>query len=154
MQVSNGGMKENFCGQNDHESVHSCGSEELDEGKDLAKKISTSGVWPVVLFACDGVERLLRPESWTVLDGNTEVAKRTQIPLVLAWALSVHKCQGMTLDRVEIDLSRSFEYGMVYVALSRVKGLDGLNLLGFDTSRIKVHPKVLQFYEELQAGQL
>ncbi|MCO5586723.1 hypothetical protein L7F22_040665 [Adiantum nelumboides] len=128
--------------------------DELDEGKDIAKKLSTSGLWPVVLFACDGVERLLKPESWSVMDGSAEVAKRTQIPLVLAWALSVHKCQGMTLDRVEIDLSKSFEYGMVYVALSRVKCLDGLRLIGFDPSLIKVHSKVVQFYEELKTGEL
>lgn len=128
--------------------------EELDEGKDLAKKLSPSGLWPVVLFACDGVERVLRPENWSIMDGNTEVAKRSQIPLILAWALSVHKCQGMTLDRVEIDLSRSFEYGMVYVALSRVKCLDGLRLAGFDASLIRAHNKVLQFYEELKTGEL
>ncbi|MCO5551238.1 hypothetical protein L7F22_004737 [Adiantum nelumboides] len=128
--------------------------DELDEGKDIAKKLSPSGLWPVVLFACDGVERLLKPESWIVMDGNTEVAKRTQIPLILAWALSVHKCQGMTLDRVEIDLSKSFEYGMVYVALSRVKCLDGLRLIGFDPSLMKVHSKVVQFYEELKTGEL
>ncbi|KAI5065568.1 hypothetical protein GOP47_0020263 [Adiantum capillus-veneris] len=128
--------------------------DELEEGKDVAKKLSPSGLWPVVLFACDGAERLLKPESWSVMDGNTEVAKRTQIPLILAWALSVHKCQGMTLDRVEIDLSKSFEYGMVYVALSRVKCLEGLRLIGFDPSLIKVHSKVVQFYEELKTGEL
>lgn len=126
--------------------------ESISEFKDLAKQLSPSGLWPVVLFACDSVERAVRPESWSVMDGNVEVAKRSQVPLILAWALSVHKCQGMTLDRVEIDLSRSFEYGMVYVALSRVKSLDGLRLIGFDASRIKVHSKVVQFYEELKSS--
>lgn len=111
--------------------------------------VSPSGVWPLVKFACDNVERLVAPESWTVLDGDVEVAKRTQVPLSLAWALSVHKCQGMTLDRVETDLSRAFDYGMVYVALSRVKSLQGLKLTGFDPTKIRVHPKVAQFYDEL-----
>ncbi|KAH7276566.1 hypothetical protein KP509_39G012100 [Ceratopteris richardii] len=127
---------------------------ELEEGQNVAKTISPSGLWPVVLFACDGTERLLRPETWSVMDGTREVASRTQIPLVLAWALSVHKCQGMTLDRVEIDLSKSFEYGMVYVALSRVKSLEGLKLTGFDPSLVKVHPKVVQFYNELTTCEL
>ncbi|KAL3683052.1 hypothetical protein R1sor_001074 [Riccia sorocarpa] len=114
--------------------------------------VSPSGVWPLVRFACDNLERLVVPESWTVLDGEVEVAKRTQVPLSLAWALSVHKCQGMTLDRVETDLSRAFDYGMVYVALSRVKSLQGLRLIGFDPSKIRVHPKVAHFYEELDGA--
>ncbi|KAJ7566934.1 hypothetical protein O6H91_02G124500 [Diphasiastrum complanatum] len=119
------------------------------EAKDTMRFVSPSGVWPVVRFACDGLERVVRPESWSVLEGNTEIAKRTQVPLILAWALSVHKCQGMTLDRVETDLSKAFDYGMVYVALSRIRSLDGLQLIGFDPSRIKVHSKVVSFYDKL-----
>jgi ATP-dependent DNA helicase PIF1 len=76
-----------------------------------------------------------------------------QVPLVLAWALSVHKCQGMTLDYVETDLSKAFGCGMVYVALSRVKSLEGLHLLGFDPSRIKTDPLVVKFYQELAVRQ-
>lgn len=68
---------------------------------------------------------------------------------MLGWALSVHKCQGMTLDRVETNLSRAFGHGMVYVALSRVKSLQGLRLIGFDPSRIKTLPVVARFYEGL-----
>ena len=60
------------------------------------------------------------------------------MPLALAWALSVHKCQGMTLDRVQTGLSRAFDCGMVYVALSRVRSLEGLMLTGFEPSRILV----------------
>ncbi|GLJ34332.1 hypothetical protein SUGI_0690360 [Cryptomeria japonica] len=56
--------------------------------------------------------------------------------------VSAHKCEGMTLDRVEIDLSRAFEHGMVYVALSRIKSLEGLRLTGFDPQKIIAHPKV------------
>jgi ATP-dependent DNA helicase PIF1 len=117
-----------------------------------AKPVSPSGMWPVVKFASDNVERMIMPESWTIMEGDKEVAKRTQIPLLLAWALSVHKCQGMTLDRVETDLSKAFDYGMVYVALSRVKSLDGLRLIGFDPSKIKVHQKVALFYEKLKSA--
>ena len=68
---------------------------------------------------------------------------------MLGWALSVHKCQGMTLDRVETNLSKAFGHGMVYVALSRVKSLQGLRLIGFDPSRIKTSPVVAKFYERL-----
>jgi ATP-dependent DNA helicase PIF1 len=68
---------------------------------------------------------------------------------MLGWALSVHKCQGMTLDRVETNLSKAFGHGMVYVALSRVKSLQGLRLIGFDPSRIKILPVVARFYENL-----
>uniref|UniRef100_A0A0V0GZ19 Putative ovule protein n=1 Tax=Solanum chacoense TaxID=4108 RepID=A0A0V0GZ19_SOLCH len=74
---------------------------------------------------------------------------RKQIPLILAWALSIHKCQGMTLNNLHTDLYRVFGFGMVYVALSRVKSLDGLNLVNFNPSKIKANPKVLQFYEKI-----
>ncbi|KAG6555887.1 hypothetical protein Mapa_002529 [Marchantia paleacea] len=114
--------------------------------------VNPTGSWPLVKFACDNVERLVAPESWSILEGDVEVAKRTQVPLSLAWALSVHKCQGMTLDRVETDLSRAFDYGMVYVALSRVKSLQGLKLTGFDPTKIRVHPKVAHFYENLETA--
>eukprot|EP00249_Psilotum_nudum_P022354 c28482_g1_i3 orf=369-2429(-) len=121
--------------------------------KNLANSVSPSGVWPVVRFACDSTERIVGPESWSVMEGDREIANRSQVPLILAWALSVHKCQGMTLDRVETDLSKAFDYGMVYVALSRVRCLDGLQLVGFDPSLIKVHPKVVCFYEGLKTAE-
>ncbi|CAM6100618.1 unnamed protein product [Calypogeia fissa] len=118
--------------------------------EEAVRAVSPSGQWPLVRFACDGQERVMVPESWTIMEGEKEVARRIQLPLLLAWALSVHKCQGMTLDRVETDLSRAFDYGMVYVALSRVKSLEGLRLIGFDPSKIKIHKKVALFYEKLK----
>lgn len=122
---------------------------EGDLKEEVARLISPTLKWPVVRFACNRAEIIIGPEKQTLECGGSEVAKRIQVPLILAWALSVHKCQGMTLDRVETDLAKAFDYGMVYVALSRVKSLDGLQLLGFDQTRIKVHPNVVLFYDKL-----
>ncbi|XP_024540382.1 ATP-dependent DNA helicase pfh1-like [Selaginella moellendorffii] len=108
--------------------------------------------WPVVVFRIRGGLRkiVVKRESWSVMDGEKEVATRCQIPLILAWALSIHKCQGMTLDLVETDLTRSFECGMVYVALSRARSLEGIRLLGFNALKIRVHPLVVEFYHQLE----
>lgn len=103
---------------------------------------------PRVKFDSCGVVDIY-PETWDVVDGDKVVATRKQIPLILAWALSIHKCQGTTHDRVHTDLSQAFDYGMVYVALSRVKSLEGLHLKNFDASKIRAHPKVLQFYKSM-----
>lgn len=78
----------------------------------------------------------------------------SQIPLILAWALTIHKSQGATLDVAEIDVgSGIFECGQTYVALSRVKSLDGLFLKSFDVSKIKINKKVKDYYESLTTYQ-
>jgi ATP-dependent DNA helicase PIF1 len=74
----------------------------------------------------------------------------SQLPLILAWALTIHKAQGATLDIAEVDAgSGIFECGQTYVALSRVKSLEGLYLTSFDASRIKVNRRVQEFYDSL-----
>ncbi|KAK7316720.1 hypothetical protein RJT34_00389 [Clitoria ternatea] len=103
---------------------------------------------PVVKFD-SGNTLTIKPEEWCVMDGDKIVATRKQIPLILAWALSIHKCQGMTLDKAKIDLSRAFGCGMVYTALSRVRSLDDLHLTGFKPSMIQADHKVSQFYRNL-----
>lgn len=113
---------------------------------DIARMCSHGCLLPVVKFDF-GEKFIVDIEEWYVMDGEMKVAVRKQIPLVLAWALSIHKCQGMTLDRLHTDLQRAFGCGMVYVALSRVKTLDGLHLSGFCPGKIKADPKVLQFYK-------
>jgi hypothetical protein len=73
-----------------------------------------------------------------------------QVPLILAWALTIHKSQGATMDAAEIDVgSGIFECGQTYVALSRVKSMDGLYLTSFDASKIRINKKVKGFYESL-----
>jgi len=82
-------------------------------------------------------------EEWSIQEGRKVIASIKQYPLRLAWALTVHKSQGMTLDSAIMDLSKSFEYGQGYVALSRVKSLDGLFLEGFNSHSLRMHPKVI-----------
>jgi ATP-dependent DNA helicase PIF1 len=78
----------------------------------------------------------------------------SQVPLILAWALTIHKSQGATLDAAEIDVgSGIFECGQTYVALSRVKNLNGLYLTSFDASKIRINRKVKEFYDNLTLNQ-
>jgi ATP-dependent exoDNAse (exonuclease V) alpha subunit len=79
---------------------------------------------------------------WAIQDGNKILAKITQVPLRLAWAITVHKSQGMSLDAAIIDLSQAFEFGQGYVAISRVRSLSGLFLDGFNERALELHPKV------------
>ena len=78
----------------------------------------------------------------------------SQIPLILAWALTIHKSQGASIDCAEIDVGSSiFECGQTYVALSRVKSLEGLYLTSFDVNKIKINRKVRDFYAHIQEQQ-
>lgn len=86
---------------------------------------------------------------WTITEGEKIIAQITQIPLRLAWAITVHKSQGMTLDGAEIDLSKSFVEGMGYVALSRVKSLSGLRLLGMNDMAFRVNREVSEIDKQL-----
>jgi len=71
----------------------------------------------------------------------------SQIPLIYAWAITIHKAQGITLDSAIMDIGKNiFEYGQTYVALSRVKTLTGLYLTSFDYTKIMANPKVIKFY--------
>jgi len=102
---------------------------------------------PVVLFS-NGIKRQMMLKYWQCEEFPTLAI--AQIPLRLAWAMTIHKIQGATLPMAEIDIGNSiFEYGQTYVALSRVKNLDGLYLCGFQPSKIKIHPKVKDFYESI-----
>ena len=82
------------------------------------------------------------PDEWRIEDGGRVLARITQVPLRLAWAMTVHKSQGMSLDAAHMDLSDAFEYGQGYVALSRVRALSGLSLAGLNARALLVHPEV------------
>ncbi|MFA6295410.1 MAG: AAA family ATPase [Candidatus Paceibacterota bacterium] len=88
--------------------------------------------------------------TWVIEDDGKTLAELNQYPLRLAWAITVHKSQGMSLDAIEVDLSRAFEPGMGYVALSRVRTLAGLTILGINENAFKVHPEVLEYDRHLR----
>jgi len=85
------------------------------------------------------------------MDDNKVLASVAQVPLRLAWAITVHKSQGMSLDAVEVDLSRAFAPGQGYVALSRARTLEGLTLHGLNRTALEVHPYVRMRDQQLQA---
>jgi len=91
-----------------------------------------------------GQRIVVEPMSWMVEENSKVLARLTQMPLRLAWAITVHKSQGMSLDAAVMDLSRVFEYGQGYVALSRVRRLSGLFLLGWNEQTFEVHPGILE----------
>lgn len=96
----------------------------------------------------NGQEITAKPVTWAMEEDNEVIASIKQIPLRLAWAITVHKSQGMSLDAAEIDLSKSFEYGMGYVALSRVRTLSGLSVLGVNDMAFQVHAEVHEIDQE------
>ena len=104
--------------------------------------------YPIVKFN-EGFEEAIKPYTWVnEINQNMSVS---QIPLILAWALTIHKAQGTTLDMAEINIGKDiFEVGQTYVALSRVKSIEGIYLKDFDPSKIKIHNKVKNFYSNLQ----
>lgn len=91
------------------------------------------------------------PESWVIEEGSKVIASVSQVPLRLAWAITVHKSQGMSLDCAEIDLSKTFEYGMGYVALSRVRSLSGIKLIGINELALKVNEEAIKLDKVLYA---
>ena len=91
---------------------------------------------------------------WVIEDSGKILARITQVPLRLAWAITIHKSQGMSLDAAHMDLSRSFEYGQGYVALSRVRTIEGLYLAGLNQRALEVHPRVLEVDQQFRDSSL
>ncbi|MNG52070.1 ATP-dependent RecD-like DNA helicase [compost metagenome] len=96
------------------------------------------GILPKVKLT-DGTVLVVEPETWSVdNDAGKTIASFQQIPLRLAWAITIHKSQGMTLEAAEINLSHTFEKGQGYVAISRLKALNGLKLLGINQQALEL----------------
>lgn len=103
-----------------------------------------------VIKTHDGREITITQAEWVVETDGKVRARLKQIPLRLAWAITVHKSQGMSLDAAAMDLSKTFEYGQGYVALSRVRSLSGLSMLGWSARACLVHPEVMRIDERFK----
>lgn len=103
--------------------------------------------YPIVVTRA-GKRIEVEPAEWSVEDNGKVRARIVQLPLRLAWAITVHKSQGMSMDEAVMDLTQVFEYGQGYVALSRVRRLEGLYLLGYNPRTFEVHPDVLSRDEQ------
>jgi ATP-dependent DNA helicase PIF1 len=110
-------------------------------------------LWPVVRFV-DGSHRLCAPVEFKKKIYGRGTCSRRQVPLTLAWAITVHKAQGASLDRVTVDLEGAFTEGQTYVAISRARTLEGLELRNFSAASVRTHPLVREFYASLGDGSM
>lgn len=116
----------------------------------LGTVVGMKGGYPQVRTS-DGRLITAEPVSWQTAPESSRHAEINQIPLRLAWAITIHKSQGMTIDAAEIDLSKTFVAGQGYVALSRVRSLDGLFLQGINSKALEVDERVVLKDSELRA---
>jgi len=98
----------------------------------------------------NGESHWVKSEIWEIHNGTTVTLSREQIPLRLAYSASIHKAQGQTYDKVFIDFNRIFAAGQAYVALSRVRSLEGLYMVGFNPNKVFADERVKEFYEGLR----
>ena len=105
--------------------------------------------YPVVQFR-NGRTIVMQPDTWELRDGDKKRASISQVPLRLAWAITVHKSQGMTLDAARIDLRKAFVPGMGYVALSRVRDIDNLYLTGINRTALQMSDEAYAIDERLK----
>jgi ATP-dependent DNA helicase PIF1 len=110
-----------------------------------------------VIETTDGESITIKPTTWEIVEDKKVLASIEQLPLRLAWAITIHKSQGMSLDAAEIDLSKAFVYGQGYVALSRVRSLAGMKILGMHANALQVDPKIVmqdkRFHEQSEAAE-
>ena len=100
---------------------------------------------PVIKLKTDGREVKADTHTWVLTEDDEPKAQVHQLPLRLAWAITIHKSQGMSLDEAEVDLRKTFSPGMGYVALSRVRSLNGVYLKGLNNMALKMHPLIFEF---------
>ncbi|KAG8835974.1 hypothetical protein FRC17_010943 [Serendipita sp. 399] len=118
------------------------------------KKVAKEKKYPIVEWKIPGSRytrtEIVRDEQFKVEgpDGRIEVS-RAQLPLILAWAMSIHKSQGQTLEKVKVDLRKVFEKGQAYVAISRATSLEGLQIIGFQKNKVFAHPAVIEWSKTL-----
>ncbi len=118
-------------------------------------KKSPKKSYPIVEFS-NGKILTIGTEEWLIEKYDEEKklilteAGMLQIPLILAWAITIHKSQGLTLDKISCDLSEIFSPGQAYVALSRARSLEGVFIKSINFSRIKANQDALKFYEKLR----
>jgi len=109
---------------------------------------------PIVRLA-NGYIVTVEYDNWSMENEQGKaIAKISQIPLKLAWAITIHKSQGMTLDAAQIDLSKTFEVGQGYVALSRIKNIEGLQLIGFNDTALMVDPLILSIDHRIKQASI
>jgi ATP-dependent DNA helicase PIF1 len=105
---------------------------------------------PVVKFK-NGEEEMIRHETWEIQDQAARtLASRTQVALKLAWCMTVHKSQGMTIDYLEIHIADAFDYGIAYVALTRFTSLTGLRIVNYNLQKIRNNPRVVLFNKRMR----
>ncbi|XP_050436125.1 ATP-dependent DNA helicase PIF1 [Adelges cooleyi] len=119
----------------------------VNGARGVVQKFDKNGS-PIVQFK-NGNTVTVKSEKWVVKTPSGQFLSRQQLPLKLAWAFSIHKSQGLTLDCVEISLGRVFEAGQAYVALSRAKSLSSLKITDFDKKHVWANPDVIAFYNKL-----
>ena len=99
----------------------------------------------------NGIETIVEAMEWEFIINDNVTIVRKQVPLILSWAVTIHKCQGASLDCVEVDLGDSiFAHGQAYTALSRVRTLEGLRITDLNFTKITVDPDVEEFYQQLE----
>lgn len=138
------------------------GAEVMFVANNFACKYANGTRGQVIDFDEDGLPKVrlqssgrivkVEPHSWSREEDGKARASVTQLPLRLAWAITIHKSQGMSLDSALIDLSRTFTYGMGYVAMSRVRSLEGLYIVGINDMALQLHPEIFEYDASLRSA--
>jgi len=105
---------------------------------------------PMVRFT-NGKTLTIEQANFEMRDGQTVLASRNQIPLRLAWAITAHKSQGMTLDKIKVHLEKVFEDGQAYVALSRARTAEGLYIQSGSRKNIRANAQAVEFYRTAES---